>query len=211
MFPPIGVNGNSLPNLRSLEFVSLSGPFHTHPSILLASFFRSPGIQLRHVHFNQYRSAQTLFKGNHVSRWLSDLRFLDITDDSQQCSILHEILLGFPICPSVLHLAIHGSCRLAASDMATIREKFTCLQTLQFTLKFTASSTRQLNAICSSFIVGMRGHLRYLRIHFEQDTLLIMSLIPTEHQLGEWIGHNQHQLSHVQVIELNRKELSVWM
>ena len=37
-----------------------------------------------------------------------------------------------------------------------------------------------------------------------------MPMVPSECQLSEWLDLNQDRLLHVQAIELNREELSVW-
>ncbi len=89
--------------------------------------------------------------------------------------------------------------------------KFHKLQTLKFSMKFLSSFNEQLDAIGQFILINMRSHLHYLHIDFENENLLIMAMIPTESQLSEWLGCNQKRLSHVQAIELTRKELSAWL
>lgn len=89
--------------------------------------------------------------------------------------------------------------------------KFSKLQTLKFSMKILSSFKEQLDTISQFILINMRFHLHYVHIYFKQENLLIMSIIPSESQLGDWLGSNQKRLLHIQAIELNRNELSAWM
>ncbi|CAM4792062.1 unnamed protein product [Rotaria magnacalcarata] len=88
--------------------------------------------------------------------------------------------------------------------------KFPKLQTLKFSMKFISSFNEQLYTIGQSILIKMRSHLHYLHIYLQHENLLIMSMIPSESQLSEWLGYNQKRLLHVQAIKINRNELSAW-
>lgn len=111
----------------------------------------------------------------------------------------------------VRHLTIRGAYRLDIEDIKSIGISFLSLETLKFKMILTSNYTTQLDTIAENFLINMGRHLRYLHVSFEQNTLLIMSTAPSEHQLGEWLGHNQRRLAHLQVIELTRKEFLVWL
>ncbi len=141
----------------------------------------------------------------------SNLRYLDITDSDENCSILSDIIQQVHFCANIYHLNISGRCRLKISNIKDLSQAFTNLQTLKFPMKFDLSYNEQLDIISQFLLIQMRTHLHYLHIYFEQENLLIMSMTPSESQLSEWLGHNQKRLMHVQAIELNRNQLSAWM
>ena len=211
MFSPARQRDLLLPNLRSLELISSASSYFTQHGIPQMSLLRDRAIQPRHIHFNRYKYSPIALENVPLLDSIRSLRYLDITDDSPRCSTLEGILEKLSLCHGILHLNITGCCRLTTSHMYDISKKFTRLQTLQFTVKFSSSFTDQLDGICRCLVNGMRANLRYLHVSFEQDTLLIMSLIPSENQLSEWLGHNQRRLTHVQAVELNRKDFFVWM
>jgi hypothetical protein len=200
-----------LTNLTSLEFVSKHCSHANHYITSLNNTFLHILSEVRHIHFNRYIDSSKVFK--HLLRTTSfqHVRDLDITEDKCHCSSLHELMQNSSFCAQIFHLNLFGSFCLTTSHIKSIGCLFTNLQTLRFTLQFAASFTEQLNAICQFILNDMRSHLRYLHVYFQQDILSSGSVGPTELELSDWLGSNHTQLAHIEQIDLNRNELSVWM
>jgi len=175
------------------------------------SIFRQISSHLRHIHFRSVQCSAYLIRKILPLYNFQYLRYLDITDNDENCSILRDILRQKNFCINIFHLNITGLCRLEIHLIKEISMKFFKLQTLKFPMKFNSSFNEQLDTIGQFILINMRSHLRYLHIYFEQENLLIMSMTPSESQLSEWLGYNQKRLLHIQAIELNRNELSAWM
>jgi len=179
--------------------------------ISINNIFRQISSRLRHIHFRSVQCSSYLIKNILPLYTFQYLRYLDITDNDEHCSILRDILRQKKFCINIFHLNISGLCRLENHHIKEISMKFFNLQTLKFSMKFNSSFNEQLDTIGQFILINMRSHLHYLHIYFEQENLLIMSMTPSESQLSEWLGYNQKRLLHVQAIELNRNELSAWM
>jgi len=177
----------------------------------LNSIFGQITLRIRHVHFLSVQCSSYVIKCILPVYSFDYLRYLDITDNNVDCLILSDILGKNNFGKNIFHLNISGLCRLKIIHIKGISMKFHKLQTLKFSMKFLSSFNEQLNAIGQFILINMRSHLHYLHIDFENENLLIMAMIPTESQLSEWLGCNQKRLSHVQAIELTRKELSAWL
>jgi hypothetical protein len=202
---------NLLSNLTSLEFLHTPRHHFNQMIVSINIILRQISSSLRHVHFRSVQCSSFLIKRILSLYTFQNLRYLDITDNDENCSILSDIIQQAHFCRNIFHLNISGSCRLKIQHIKDISMLFFNLQTLKFPMKFDLSYNEQLNAISQFILIHMRAHLHYLHIYFEQENLLIMSMTPSESQLSEWLGHNQKRLLHVQAIELNRNELSAWM
>ena len=181
-----------------------------HDPIVLNTNLRMMQNQIRHIHLNQYRIQPNSITSRFSLNFMTNLHFLDITDDSADCKCLGYLTTTDGSYENILHLNIAGSCHLNNRMIRQISIAFPRLQTLRFQLKFCSSSTEQLDVIGLGILTTMK-FLRYLHVRFSEDNLLIMTMIPSENQLGEWLGHNQRRFSHAQAIQLNRKELAVWL
>lgn len=204
-------NQNLLPNLTSLEFFPRSSKYINHMAITVNNLFRHISSRIRHIHLHNVQRTSYLIKNVLPLCTFPQLRYLDITDNDEHCSILCDILREEKFCANIFHLNITGLCRLKVYHIKDIHMKFTNLQTLTFSMKLDSSFTEQLDTIGQFILINMRSHLHYVHIYFEQENLLIMSMTPSESQLGEWLGYKQKRLLHVQAIELTRTELMAWM
>lgn len=202
---------NLLSNLTSLELIH-TPRYHFNPMALSINIiFRQISSRLQHIHFRSVQCSSFLIKRILPLHTFPHLRSLDITDNTENCSILCDILRQQQFCTNIFHLNIAGGCRLKSHHVKELSMNFSSLQTLKFPMKFDFSYNEQLDTIGQFLLISMRSHLHYLHISFEQENLLIMSMTPSESQLSEWLGYNQRRLSHIQAIELTRNELSAWL
>jgi hypothetical protein len=200
-----------LPNLTSLEFIQASVDNFNQMIIPFDNNFQHITSEIRHIHFHNRQCASYLIENILPFYPFDHLRYLDITDSDRKCLILRAILLQDNFCANIFHLNISDLCRLQNDLIEDISKKFWKLQTLKFSIQFISSFNEQLSTIGESILCGMRSHLRYVHIIFEQENSLNVSMTPTENELSEWLGYNQNRFLHVQAIELNRSELSAWM
>ncbi|CAF1345661.1 unnamed protein product, partial [Rotaria sordida] len=202
---------NFLSNLTSLELIH-TPRYHSNRMMIPSNInLRQIISNIRHMHFLSVQCSSYLIKYVLPLYSFQYLRYLDITDNDLNCSILCDILHESNFCANIFHLNISGLCRLKDTHIREISKKFSKLQTLQFPMKFISSFNEQLDTIGQFILIKMRLHIHYVRIYFQHEHLLVMSMTPSENQLSEWLGYNQKRLLHVQAIELNRNELSAWM
>lgn len=168
-------------------------------------------LNIHHVHILHVRCVAYLMNFMLPAYPFQSLRYLDITENDSNCSILCDIIHQSNLCANIFHLNISGAYDLKDFHIKEISSKFVKLQTLKFSMKFISSFNEQLDTIGQYILINMRYNLRYLHICFQQDNLLLMPMTPSENQLSEWLGYNQKRLLHVQAIELNRNELRAWM
>ncbi|CAF3325180.1 unnamed protein product [Rotaria socialis] len=202
---------NCLTNLTSLELIHTPRYNFNRMAIPSNTILRQVISNIRHIHFISDQCSSYLIKYILPLYKFQCLRYLDITNNDLNCSILNDILHQSDFCANIFHLNISGLCCLRDVHIKEIGLKFPKLQTLKFSMKFISSFNEQLDTIGQSILIKMRSHLHYLHIYFQYENLLIMSMIPSESQLSEWLGYNQKRLLHVQAIELNRNELSAWL
>ncbi|CAF2746608.1 unnamed protein product [Rotaria sp. Silwood2] len=213
-YPSIISSNNSinlLSNLTSLELIH-TPRYHSNRMIIPLNVILQQIISnIRHIHLLSAQCSSYLIKYISPLYSFQYLRYLDITDNDLNCSILCDILHESKFCANIFYLNISGLCRLKDTHIREISKKFSKLQTLKFPMKFISSFNEQLDTIGQFILIKMRSHLHYVHIYFQHENLLIMSMTPSENQLSEWLGYNQKRLLHVQAIELNRNELSAWM
>lgn len=194
--------------MDSFEFVPYYNRSMLHQDMGLSSLMNHIGRSIKHIHFNQYRYNTYMperAKLNHFNM----VQYLDITDYTPGCQLIDVLFDLTTFCHQILHLNITGS-YVDHPKIMRISYCFTQLKTLRFPVKLKSSFTQQLDTILQYILIKMRVYLRYLHINFVEDSLLIMNMFPTENQLGEWLGHNQRKIQHLEAIELSRKELIAW-
>lgn len=209
-FMPINP-GYLLPNLTSIEFVSTPWNRFNQIGLPIDTIFQQISSRLRHIHFRSLQSSVFSIPRDLSFHTFPYLRSLDITDNDPGCAILHDLLLHERICGNIFHLNITGVCRMKVHHIKELSRHFRSLQTLTFPMKLDLSYNEQLDSISEFLLISMQSHLHYLHVIFEQNNFLLMSMEPSESQLGQWLGDNQRRLSHVQAIDLNRNEFSVWL
>jgi hypothetical protein len=175
------------------------------------NIFRQITSHVRHIHFHSVHCLSYLLKNILPFYTFEHLRYVDITDNDSYGLILSEILQQNNICRNIFHLNISGLHILTVHDIKEISKKCSQLQTLKFFMNIYSSFKERLDIISQFLLIDMRYHLHYLHIDFKPEKLLTTSMTPSETQLSEWLGYNQNKLSHIQAIELNRRELSAWM
>ena len=200
-----------LPNLTSVEFVSAPWNRFNHIGLPMDRILQQISPRLRHMHFRSVQSSVFLFPRDLSLYTFPYLHSLDITDNDPSCSIFHELLTHEGICQNIIHLNITGVCYMRMVHMKELSTNFHSLQTLKFQMQLDRSYREQLHAISECLLISMRSHLHYLHIAFQPDSFLITSLKPSESQLGQWLGDNQSRLAHLQAIDLNRNQFSVWL
>jgi len=199
------------PCLKSLEIFFGTTQFwslvHCSADYLLTNI----SSKISHIHIHRKKSLPVEIIWESFSRrFWPNLRRLEISDDSIDCSILKALKNRPAFTSNVEHLILNGPSRLSIEHIR-IFSIFLSLKTVKFSLKFDANYLEQLDTIGDVFIVKMKKTLNYLHVSFQQENLLIMPMEPSESQLSEWLGHNQRLFSHTLAIELNLKEFFVWM
>ena len=175
------------------------------------NLFEGTTTRIRHLHFFNAECLECFLKKATLCHAFQHIRYLDITDTNVNCTILHRLLEEKQVIMNIYHLNIVSSCPLQIKHIEAISKNFSTLQTLQFSMEFLSSFIEQLNAIGEHILINMRSKLHYVHVHFNENPLTNSSVIPSEMQLSDWLGENQNRLSHLQAIELTRKELLVWL
>lgn len=203
--------GYLLPNLSSIEFVSTPWNRFNHIGLPLDTIFQQISPRLRRMHFRSVQPSIFLFPRDLSFHTFPHLHSLDITSNDPSCSILHELLRHEGICGNIFHLNITGVCNVRIHQIQELTTTFPSLQTLKFRMLLDRTYNEQLHTISECLLISMRSHLHYLHIAFQEDSFLVTSLKPSESQLGQWLGDNQTRLAHLQAIDLNRDQFSVWL
>ncbi|CAF1178680.1 unnamed protein product [Adineta ricciae] len=209
--PTTPLSTSHLPNLKSLQLVHRAqSPLHRW-LLPRHNLFEGTTTRIRHLHFLNAECLEYFLKKATLCHAFRHIRYLDITDTNVNCAILCRLLEEKQVIMNIYHLNIASSCPLRIKDIKSISKNCSTLQTLQFSMELLSSFIEQLNAIGEHILIHMRSHLHYVHVRFDAKPLTNSSVLPSEMQLSDWLGENQNRLSHLQAIELTRKELFVWL